>query len=118
MRRRWLLVSLPLLQLGGQPPGPAMPPPQPEIVVGPTVHVSTAFGKQSHTEVFLAAHPSIPGLLLACAMRGRAAYDSSRPGWLDRPSYEVVVYRSADGGATWAPTLDFPGGDPSCVFGH
>ena len=81
------------------------------VDVGPNVRVSAANGVRLHHEVTAAASPVDPKVLLACSMIFDAK-DASR---------HVVAYRSADGGATWTPTLEVNRttfvGDPACAFG-
>ena len=81
------------------------------ISVGPNVRVSAAHAERLHHEVTMAASPSDPGRLLACAMIFDAK-DASR---------HVIAYLSKDGGRSWAPTLEVGVttfvGDPTCAFG-
>lgn len=81
------------------------------IVVGPSVQVSTANAVNSHREVVAVADPTDPKKLVAAAM-------CLQPG--DR--FAVIAYRSEDGGATWQPSFrrDDPAeqqADPDFAFG-
>ena len=92
--------------LAGTAPLPAQ-----EIRVGPDRQVSAANPDRDHYEVRIAAHPEDPEVLLAASM---AVSDTA-----DR--FDVLVYRSSDGGETWRPTLDVDPesgeGDPDLAFG-
>ncbi len=81
------------------------------IQSGPNVQVSRANSGRLHHEVTIAASPTDPGRLIACAMVFDAK-DASR---------HVVAYLSRDGGASWAPTLEIGPttfvGDPAVAFG-
>ncbi len=77
-------------------------------------HVSTANPRLSHEEVILAADPSNPGRLVACAI--------IEPPETSGEMVRDVAYTSNDGGATWRESLQFGGAlwasDPSCAFGR
>ena len=81
------------------------------ISVGPNIRVSAAHGERLHHELTMAASPTDPGRLLACAMIFEAK-DASR---------HVIAYLSRDGGKSWTPTLEAGTtafvGDPTCAFG-
>src|SRR5258706_10896444 len=83
----------------------------PSIRVGPNVRVSAAHARDTHYEVFAAAHPRDPSRLVV----GSIIYSS------DGTTVGTVVYTSTDGGATWAPTLEGRPlertGDPAIAFG-
>lgn len=116
-------VSLLAALLLGANPAPAQEPidlktgglqvPAPtEIGVGKNVQVSAANGSQAHFELDASAHPSEPGVLLGAGMRWAG------PG----EKYNVVVYRSADGGQSWKPALSADRErvlqDPTLAFGR
>jgi hypothetical protein len=82
------------------------------IIVGPNIHVSTAYPAYSHHESVVAADPSQAQRLFAFAM-----YHLTNP-----PS--IVGYVSEDGGKSWQPSFDRRPGpgetalnDPSLAFG-
>ncbi len=81
------------------------------IRVGPNVLVSRQRADVAHNEIMLAADPQDPRRLLGCSM----AFDP------ERNRVFTVVYASADGGASWTPTLETADyeftGDPACAFG-
>ena len=90
---------------------PARTPAQARVTVGENVRVSAANPARAHAEVLVAAHPSDPRRLLACAMM------------LDPASGQqsTLAYLSGDGGGSWVPVAHVgrPGfsWDPACTFG-
>ena len=83
---------------------------QAPVRVGENVRVSAANPARTHAEVLVAAHPSDPRRLLACAMM------------LDAASGEqtTLAYLSGDGGRSWVPVAHEGGPgfswDPTCTF--
>jgi len=71
-------------------------PPLPKPTAGDNVRASVPNSGSAHFELDATAHPTKPGLLLAAAM--------VRAG--PREEYNVVVYRSEDGGESWSQTLE------------
>jgi len=73
--------------------------------------VSTPDPDRAHFEVRIAAHPSDPDVLLAAGMAQAEGADR----------YGVLVYRSADGGATWSRSHEVERAgtvnDPDLAFG-
>jgi hypothetical protein len=67
-----------------------------QITVGANVHVSKARPKFAHDEVVLAADPNDRSRLLAGSMISRNG----------RNGFELVAYRSLDGGQTWDLALE------------
>lgn len=82
-----------------------------EVHVGEDRQVSVPNSEWGHYEVRVAAHPSDPDVLLAAGM---VVPDSA-------DQFDVIVYRSSDGGDSWTQSLDVaPGsgeGDPDLAFG-
>lgn len=68
----------------------------PKVSVGENVQVSSANKKRPHYELDLVSHPTDPKVLLGAGMVWTDAEDK----------YDVVVYRSSDGGQHWTPTLE------------
>ena len=99
-----------LLAAGALLPG-ASPLTAQEVRVGEDRHVSSPNPDWGHYEVRVAAHPSDSDVLLAAGM---AISDTA-----DR--YDVIAYRSSDGGESWTQALNVaPGsgeGDPDLAFG-
>jgi hypothetical protein len=83
----------------------------PPVTVGPNVRISEAHADRLHHEVTMAASPTDPGRLLACAMVFDAR-DASR---------HVICYLTKDGGRSWTPTIEVDAstfvGDPTIAFG-
>ena len=83
----------------------------PRISVGPTVQVSATNPRATHYEVVVAAHPRDPSRLVA----GSIIYPETAA------SYGTVVYSTADGGASWQPSLEGQAldntGDPAVTYG-
>jgi hypothetical protein len=81
------------------------------IRVGPNVHVSAGNPARVHHELCMAASPTEPRRLLACAM----IFDSKDA------SRHTIVYASSDAGGSWTPTLEVKVtrfvGDPDVAFG-
>ena len=81
------------------------------LVVGRTVHVSTARSGDTHYEVHAAADPRNPANLVV----GSIVYPA------DSRGFATAVYTSTDGGRSWMPTLDGTGlentGDPAVAYG-
>lgn len=123
MRSPLLLLFLLAVLFLGSSPAPAqesldrntsdfqLPVPM-EISVGDNVQVSAANESQAHFELDASAHPAKPGVLLGAGMRWAGPDEK----------YNVVVYRSADGGQSWEPTLSVDRGrvlqDPTLAFGR
>lgn len=82
-----------------------------DITVGENVRVSGERPDQPHYELHLAAHPTDPDVLLGAGMAWRA----------EENKYDVVAYRSADGGASWEESLAVDrtssSMDPALAFG-
>jgi hypothetical protein len=72
------------------------PPSLPEATVGENVQVSAPNSGNAHFELDATAHPARPGVLLSAGMVRRGP----------RQEYNVVVYRSEDGGKRWTQTLE------------
>lgn len=82
-----------------------------EIEVGTNVRVSSEKPDRAHFEMRVAAHPTDPDVLLGAGMA-----------WSDSAGkYDVIAYRSDDGGESWRPTLEVERGgssmDPDVAFG-
>jgi len=81
------------------------------ISVGPNVRISTANSDRAHWETRIAADPEHAGALLACSFI-HSTKDNT---------FHTVVYRSADSGNSWQPSLESDAGDftgdPDCIFG-
>lgn len=82
-----------------------------ETEVGANVQVSTGNPDLAHFEVRVASHPTDPDVLLGTGMA-----------WSDSAGkYDVVTYRSENGGEDWRPTLSVERGgssmDPDLAFG-
>ncbi len=99
-------IAVAALLMGGAGPLAAQ-----EVHVGEDRQVSAPNPDVGHYEVRVASHPTDPEALLAAGM---TASDTA-----DR--FDVVVYRSSDGGESWTQSLDVdPGsaeGDPDLEFG-
>ncbi len=98
-----LALALPALATGPTPVEAQEPQP------GENVRISEAEPGRAHYEVRVAAHPSDPDVLLAAGM----VWDDS----IER--YDVLAYRTSDGGASWSPALEVEGmtSDPTLAFG-
>jgi hypothetical protein len=80
--------------------------PAADITVGANVHVSQSRRNMIHNEVVIAADPADPTRLMIGAMTIKKGGG-------------VVVYRSRDGGKSWAWALEEPkGGDPALAYGQ
>lgn len=82
-----------------------------EVSVGENVHVSSALPDRAHYELHVASHPSDPEVLLGAGMV-----------WSDSANkYDLVAYRTTDGGRSWSPTLELAREgtiqDPAVAFG-
>lgn len=91
--------------------GAAVPLPAQEAEVGANVQVSDRKPDRAHFEVRVASHPTNPDVLLGAGMA-----------WSDSAGkYDVVAYRSEDGGQRWRSTLEVERGgssmDPDVAFG-
>lgn len=90
---------------------PVRPPRTPKIRIGQNVHVSSAHGNRAHFELSLAAHPTKPDVLLGAGMVWSPSENR----------YEIIAYRSDDGGQTWSPTIEVARAgniqDPALAFG-
>jgi hypothetical protein len=81
------------------------------IVVGPNIHVSTAYASDPHSETVIAADPLQSQRLVAFAMCDRSAKSS------------IVGYLSEDSGKSWQVSFEKQAGpsqslnDPSLAFG-
>jgi len=89
----------------------AGPLPGQEVRVAENVHVSEALSGRAHHELDLAAHPTDPDVLLGAGMA-----------WSDSANrYDLVAYRTADGGRSWEPSLELSREgtiqDPALAFG-
>lgn len=82
-----------------------------DVRVGENRQVSSPNPGRAHYELRIAAHPTDPGVLLAAGM---ARSDSS-------DEYDILAYRSSDGGETWSRALEVDRGstvnDPDLAFG-
>lgn len=82
-----------------------------EIEIGANVQVSRGNPDRAHFEVRVASHPTDPDVLLGAGMA-----------WSDSAGkYDVIAYRSEDGGESWRPTLSVERGgssmDPDLAYG-
>lgn len=98
-----LALALTVSALGPTPASAQDPRP------GENVRISEAEPGRAHYEVRVAAHPSDPNTLLAAGM----IWDDSAE------HYDVLAYRTSDGGGSWTPSLEIEGGtsDPTLAFG-
>lgn len=81
------------------------------VRVGENVRVSRAHPERAHYELRVAAHPTDPEVLLGAGMA-----------WSDSAAeYDVIAYRSSDGGESWTPKLEVDREeavmDPDVAFG-
>ena len=99
-------VMVAVLLIGGTGPVAAQ-----DVHVGEDRQISVPNSGWDHYEVRIAAHPTDPGVLLAAGM--------TMPDTADQ--FDVITYRSSDGGESWTQALDVaPGsgeGDPDLAFG-
>lgn len=89
----------------------ASPAPAQQVTVGENVRVSADRPDQPHYELHLAAHPDDPDVLLGAGMAWRP----------EENRYDVVAYRTADGGGSWQESLAVERSgssmDPALAFG-
>jgi hypothetical protein len=98
-----LALALTIPALGPAPADGQEPRP------GENVRISEAEPGRAHYEVRVAAHPSDPDAMLAAGM----VWDDSAE------RYDVLAYRTSDGGASWTRSLEVDGmtSDPTLAFG-